>query len=376
MSFRSDQFVEKLKHSFSSVGMASRSFAKSRADYYRFMADVLRNSKGKKTMLDIFITDGDRYGKHPRGVLSRYWAAQHQENGADLIATWQGTLPANDLMMISSAVRVGGSGALEQALEDAARISRVITEAKNLFISTIIVGFFALVLAVGMCFAVPFFLLPTVQEAFSFVPLELWGTSGKRMIWFSDFLKTYGIFVLGGLVGLIGGISWALQNYTGEYRRILDEKFLPFKLYRDFQSSIFIATLASMLKKRGNVSMNMREAVEVLRDSAGPWMAWHCTKILQKMEEGAGQTELFDTGLLENETLFFMVDMIETRQMDVGLQLAGARTEKNAVEVIGKKAKILRGVLLALGLSVVFYVAGWLTSVMGELKAATSLVFS
>lgn len=376
MAYAMNNFAEKLKYSFSSIGMASRSFAKSRADYYRFMADVLRNSKGKKTMIDIFINDGARYGKHPRGVLSRYWAAQHQENGADLIATWQGTLPDNDLMMIGSAVRVGGAGALEQALEDAARISKVITDAKNLFISTIIVGAFALVLAVGMCFAVPFFLLPTVQEAFSFVPLDLWGTSGKRMIAFSDFLKTYGIVVLIGIGVFVAAVVWGMNNYVGKYRRLLDEKFLPFKLYRDFQSSIFIATLASMLKKRGNVSMNMREAVEVLRDSAGPWMAWHCTMILQKMEEGDGPTQIFDTGLLENETLFFMVDMIETRQMDEGLQLAGARTEKNAVEVIGKKAKILRGVLLAAGLSVVFYIAGWLTSVMSELKAATSIVFA
>lgn len=369
-------FAERVKYQLSPVGMAARKFQKNRSDYYKYMADVLRNSKGKKTMLDVFLNDAARYGKKPRGVLSAYWAKEYQENGADLVETWRGTLPDNDLMMIGAAVRVGGPGALEQALEDTARISGVIAEAKSLFMSTTVVGVFSLILALGMTYAVPYFLLPTIKESFSFVPLELWGSSGRRMIAFSDFLKSYGFIVLGAIGAAMAGMVYAINNFTGPLRLKLDEYFLPFKLYRDFQSSIFIATLASMLKKRGNVSMNMREGIEVLRDAAKPWLTWHCQNILERIEEGATQTEIFDTGMLVPDTLFFMIDMIETQGMDKGLQVAGLRTEKQTVEVIGAKAKVLRGVLLFGGLAVVMAIAGWMTSVMGELKAATTIVFS
>lgn len=376
MQINSNSLADRLRFMASPLGMATRSFVKQRADYYKYLADVLRNAAGRVTTLEVFIKDADRYGKMARGVLSRYWAAEYQENGADLVETWRGTVPDNDLLMIGAALRVGGPGALEQALEDTSRISRIIQEAKGSFISTIIVGLFALALAMGMVFAVPFFLLPTIQDAFSFVPVEMWGSSGKNMIAFAAFIKAWGVVILIGVAGLAGYLAYALKHLTGDLRKILDEKFLPFRLYRDFQSAVFIATLASMLKKRGNVSMNMRDGIEVMRDAANPWLTWHCQMMLQRIEDGVPQLEIFATGLLEKDTLYFMLDMIETQGMDEGLQIAGRRTEKMAVEIIAKKAKVLRGVLLFGGLSVVMIVAGWMTRVMGELKAATTLVFA
>lgn len=370
-------FISSVVGAFAPHKMAARAFAKHRADYYYYLASILRSSSGRTTILEIFTNDAQRYAKKPRGKLTAYWAAQHQENGADLVETWRGTLPDSDLMMMSAAIRTGGPGALEQSLEDTARVSALIAKAKGIFISTIMVGAFAVTLGLGMAYAMPTFFLPTIQESFSFVPIEMWGSKGKAMLAFADFLKSYSIFCLIGLVGVIAWISWSLSNYTGPGREWMDRKAPLYTLYRDFMGATFVATLASMLKKRGNVSMNLREAVEVIRDASNPWMAWHCSKMMHNIEEMGGQSaNIFNTGIMDEEDFFFMSDMVRIKGFDEGLRLSGDRTENQTIKSIEKRAGILRWVLLIFGVGMIFLFAGWVTAIMGELKAATTQVFS
>lgn len=357
--------------------MAARAFAKKRSDYYYYLASVLRSSSGRMTILDIFMNDAERYAKKPRGKLTAYWAAQHQENGADLVETWRGTLPDADLMMMSAAIRTGGPGALEQALEDTARVSGLVAKAKGIFVSTIMVGAFAVTLGLGMAYAMPTFFLPTIKESFSFVPVEMWGSKGKSMLAFADFLKAYSLYCLAAIVGVVGWISWSLSNYTGPGRAWLDRKAPLYTLYRDFMSATFIATLSSMLKKRGNVSMNLREAIEVIREASNPWMGWHCTQMMGNLEELGGQSaDIFNTGIMDEEDFYFMSDMVRIKGFDEGLRLSGERTEKETIKNIEKKAGVLRWVLLIFGIGMIFLFAGWVTAIMSELKAATTQVFS
>ena len=374
---QADSFLSSILTAFAPHKMAARAFAKKRSDYYYYLASVLRSSSGRMTILDIFMNDAERYASKPRGKLTAYWAQQHQENGADLVETWRGTLPDSDLMMMSSAIRTGGPGALEQALEDTARVSGLVAKAKGIFVSTVIVGAFAVALGFGMAYAMPTFFLPTIQESFSFVPLELWGPKGKAMLSFAEFLKSYSVVCLIGIVAFISWVSWSLANYTGPGRAWLDRKAPLYTLYRDFMSATFIATLASMLKKRGNVSMNLREAIEVIKEASNPWMSWHCGKMMLNIEEMGGQSaDIFNTGIMQDEDFFFMSDMVRIKGFDEGLRLAGERTEKETIKSIEKKAGVLRWVLLIFGIGMIFLFAGWVTAIMGELKAATTQVFS
>ena len=369
--------VQWLQWRCSPLGRAAVAFRKSRYDYYLYLGQLLRDSRGKSTMVDIFWKDVERFGSKPRGVLARHWSEQHQD-GADLLTTWTGTIPEQDLMVIGAAVRAGGAGAIEDALDDAARLAKRGEDSKSQFLSTIVVGFVALGLAAGVIAGAPLFFLPLMQKSFSFVPLDMWGPRGLALIAFSKFISTWGPVVAAALVGLIVAGFIALPRWTGPMRAKLDLFFLPYRLYRDARAAEFLATLAAVLKKRGNVSLNMREGLELIRSGAGIWLADHCSRMLDVLSEpGAhNDADVLDSGLLSKDSVYYVADMMEALGPDEGLQVAGLRIETQIENAIAKAAKRLRLVMLLTGVCAVFFMAAWMNSVISELKAATALVFS
>lgn len=360
----------------SPLGRAAAAFRGRRYDYYAYLSALLVDSRGKKTMLDIFRADALRYAGRARGVLTRHWA-ERQQDGADLLGTWTGTLPEADLMVIGAAVEAGGPGAMEAALDDVARLARRAEESRRQFVSTIMVGLFALTLAVSVVLGLPLFFVPLLKSSFHFVPLEMWGPLGQRMLRFSEFVGMAWPFVLGIIVTAVG-VGWlALPAWTGPLRVRFDASFLPYRLYRDARAAEFLATLAAVLKRRGNVSLNMRQGLELIRGRATPWLAAHCTRMLARLDEpGEPGAEVLDTGLLSEDSLYYVMDTMESLGPDEGLQVAGRRVETQIEETIARAAKVLRVAMMLAGVVIVFAMAAWLMAIIGELKAATALVFA
>ncbi len=371
-----EEVISWLRWRLSPLGRAAAAFKSNRHDYYGYLAELLLDARGKKTMLDIFRADAERYEGRPRGLLTQHWAERH-EDGADLLHTWEGTLPDADLMVLGAAVTAGGSGAIEAALKDVARLAKRETESARQFLSTILVGVFAICLAASVVIGLPVFFVPLLKSSFSFVPLDMWGPLGQRMLKFASFIGFAWPFVVAGLIALVVLASMSMSRWTGPIRNRLDAHFLPYRLYRDARAAEFLATLASVLKRRGNVSLNMREGLELIRSRATPWLASHCAHMLSRLDEpGEHGAEVLDTGLLSRESYFYVTDMTECLGPDEGLQVAGLRVEAQIQETIARSAKVLRVVMMVCGVAIVFGMAGWLMGIIGELKAATALVFS
>jgi type II secretory pathway component PulF len=365
-----------LRWRVSPLGRAAAAFRSKRHDYYSYLAALLVDARGKKTMLDIFRADATRYEGKPRGVLTQHWADRHHD-GANLLDTWEGTLPEADLMVLGAAVAAGGPGAMEAALADVARLAKRAEESKRQFLSTVVVGLFAMALAVSVVLGLPLFFVPLLKSSFHFVPLEMWGPLGQRMLKFAAFIGFAWPFVMFAALGLVSAAWLALPRWTGRLRAWLDARFLPYRLYRDARAAEFLATLAAVLKRRGNVSLNMREGLELIRARATPWLAEHCTRMLFRLDEpGEHGAEVLETGLLGDDSLYYVVDMMESLGPDEGLQVAGLRVESQIQETLTRSAKVLRIAMMLAGVAIVFGMAAWLMGIIGELKAATALVFS
>lgn len=359
------------------VGRAAASFRRNRHYYYTYLAELLADSRGKRTMLEIFRRDAQRYEGTARGVLTQLWI-RRQEEGAGLVETWQGTLPASDLLVLGAAETAGGAGAIEGALVDVARLAKRDTESKSQFLSTILIGLFAVALALGATLGLPLFFVPLLKKSFSFVPLEMWGAQGQRLLAFSAWVDAWWPLVIAGAVAIGLAVTLALPRWANSAARAwLDRHFLPYRLYRDARAAEFVATLGSVLKRRGNVSMNMRDGLELIRARSTPWLAAHCTNMIMRLdhqaEDGAGA---LDTGLFSAESVYYMADMMETLGPHDGLQVAGLRLEKQIATVIERSAFLLRVALIVGGVVVLFAISAWMFVCLGELKTATALVFS
>jgi type II secretory pathway component PulF len=357
------------------VRLCALSFRKERADYYDYLADIMEATSGRKTLRDIFRSDAQRYGMgHRRGVLSSHWAGQHQEVGGDLFETFRGTLPVDDLILIRMAQR-GGAGALEQTLRDVAGVSRLVEQARQTLIATISAGVLACLVMVATIASMPLFTAPRIRHVFGMVPPEFVGPLTRRFYAFSDFVQNQGPSLVLAAVLAAYVAAWSLPNLVGRARRTLDEWSI-WRLYRDFQSLRFLASLATMVKKRGNVTTALRDALEMQMEGARPWQRWQVEKMIARIDDGRVGSETFDTGIVDRETLWFLDDLIATRGMDAALLQVRSRIETRSVQRVAGKAAVMRWTMLLSAVGVLLAIVFWHLGVVNEMRGAMTNYYS
>lgn len=357
------------------VRWAALRFRAHRADYYEYLADVMAGTGGKKTLRDIFRSDAARYGKaHARGVLSAYWAERYQEVGGDLHDTFAGTLPPDDIIFLRMAQKAG-AGALEQTLRDVGSISRLIEQARDTFVSTIAVGVVAIGVLLAMISAVPWFTVPRLKQAFGSLPDEFLGSSARRLYAFADGVDAHFFTLAMGVAVFVYLLAWSLPNLVGPWRSRLDEWFI-WRLYRDFHGIRFLATLATMVKRRGNVTTGLREALEMQLDGTTAWRRWHMEKMIARIDDGQVGTSTFETGIVDNETLWFLTDLITAQGMDAALMRARSRVEIRSLKDVARKASSARWVMLVFAVATLFFIMSWHFSVINEMRGALTNYYS
>ena len=102
-------------------------FRAQRADYYSYLAHLLADVDGRKTLHDVFEDDVYRYGRSTvRGRLAAHWLERYRQTGGDLHGTWDDTLPASEVALLRAA-QDAGAGALPATLRDLARAAQPVS---------------------------------------------------------------------------------------------------------------------------------------------------------------------------------------------------------------------------------------------------------
>jgi type II secretory pathway component PulF len=361
---------------FTKVGYAASRFQSSRLDYYANLADRMEATAGKKTLLDLLLFDVDRYDGRPRGTLSAHWIEKLQEGGGRPSDAFQGTLPKEEVMLMRVAEQTGQDDSMVVMLRDISRVGKVIQSAKKIFIETMVVAVVGFLLAAGMLISIPFFSVPTLAETFSMVPPEKWGPVGQTLLSISNNVKTWGIPFFGSCIAMVAWIAWSLPNWTGNMRRWCDRHLLIYQLYRDFKGAMFMATLSSMTQHQGSELSLIRNSLTLLSDDSSPWMTWHINQIIGNLDEfGRTDANAFNTGILDDENLYFFMEVFETRGFDTGMRVAGLRTEKTAEQQVARRAAILRWVTLGGSVAFLFYILGLHYRFVNEMKNLMVIVF-
>lgn len=353
------------------VTRASRAFStRDRLEFYTVLADLLEDTQGKTSILQIFIRDAARHGKTPRGILSKHWAERFEASGASLREAWNGTLPAEEVNMIGVAEK-GGAVATIAALRDLARVGEVIRRSRIEFMATVVVGVIAVTIATSMLLALPFFFVPFLKKTFGFVPPEFYGRATRGFYALAAFIESTWFIILGFAGSVVWWISWALPNWIGPGRAKAEDRFIIFKLYRDFRGSIFLAMFASLTQSRGGATTNQREALEMMQKNAAPWLAWKIRMMLTRLdEEGGLDATMLDVGVVDKPVYFLFSDIFEARGAAAGLAAAGRRSEERATTTIANRAKVLRWASLFASLGIVIVLLTWQNAVVYEFKGA------
>ncbi len=343
-------------------------FRAQRADYYEYLADVVEGTQGRKSLRDIFEDDACRHGPETvRGRLCQHWAAAYLGAGGDLGVAWSHTLPRNECLLLSCVQEEGGD--LAAALRDLARAVRLASEAWAAVLSAAATGVIASIVAFALLCAIPFFSVPRLQQVFQAVPAEDYAPLTRSLFALAGGLRHWLALWVVLIVGAVMLSLWSLANFTGDARIALD-RWLFWRLYRDFQAIRFLSLLAVLIRQHGAADTRLRRALAVQARDASPWLLAHLQAMLGRIDGGASGAEIFDTGLLDSETWWYMADMMDALGVEPGLVRVRQRVEFRLLARVRRQALVLRWSLLLASLSSVLGITLWHYAVIDELRQA------
>ncbi|MBS0454179.1 MAG: hypothetical protein JSS14_22995 [Proteobacteria bacterium] len=359
------------------IRQAAAKFRRQRADYYTFIADKIDGGKGDIKILAIFEKDADRYGSTARAKLSAYWAEEYATNGANLSAAWRGTLPDDEVAIVDVA-QDAGAGALLAALRDVARIARLTDQVRNEAVGTLAAAAVGLTIALLMLTIFPWFSAHKLQEIYSFIPLEQWGPKGKFFNAWAANVQAYGLYLVLGVVLAVTSLHWTVNNLTGNVREWLDEHVALYKVVRDVKGALFLSTMATLTRKRGNTMFTLSESLNTFaRSVRSPWLRWRVEQIAEGVDTtGAVGTEAFRTNLLSMEMYYFLQDMHEARGFSEGFEVTGLFVENTLLKRILKRMFVYRWILLLCAVCLVIGVMSAQFGVIHEMNGVMSAFYA
>ena len=343
-------------------------FRSQRADYYEYLADLVEGTQGRKSLRDIFEDDARRYGPETvRGRLCQHWAAAYLDAGGDLGLAWSDTLPHGECQLLSCVQEEGGD--LAAALRDLARAVRLASDAWLAVLSAAATGVVAALVAFALLCAIPFFSVPRLQQVFQAVPAEDYPRLTRALFALASGLKQWLVLWVVLIFGVVLLALWSLANLTGDVRAVLD-RWLLWRLYRDFQAIRFLSLLAVLIRQHGAADTRLRRALSVQARDAPPWLHTHLQAMLNRIDGGASGPEIFGTGLLDPETWWYMADMMDALGVEPGLARVRQRVESRLSARVRRQALVLRWSLLISSLATVLGITLWHYAVIDELRQA------
>lgn len=352
---------------------AASGFHRHRADYYSYVASILRSSGGSMKFMQLFENDIERFKGMPRGKLCEFWLGRYASNGANLAETWQGTLPDDEVAIVRVAQDAGGD-ALIVAVDDLARMAKLTDEVKRQTMMTLFAAILGVGIAMGMLTAFPVFSVAKMQDTYSFLPVEHWGRNGKKLLDYAAFVESNVVYFIAAIIMLVSYVHWTFDNLIHRTREWLDEHVVLYRTLRDLKGALFLATMSTLTKRRGNTMFTLKQSLEIFVESARtPWMKWRIEQVIDGADAtGAIDIKAFNTGFLSRDMYYFLEDMDKAKGFAEGLEETGKYVESTILQNILKRMNFYRWLLLMSSLIIAFAMFGWQFNVLYEMRGAMS----
>jgi hypothetical protein len=348
--------------------LAARRFRSQRADYYLWLASLLEASRGRTTLLMVFERDAERFAGTPRGELALWWADRFSRTSS-LAQAWEGSLPRHETTIVRVA-QEGSGDALLQALQDMARMARLSDRVARESFGTLLAGLVGSAVALAMLMLFPLHASDRLTHLYGFIPLDHWGPRGRALLAHAAAVQAWGAWAIAVLAAGGAAIAWSVDHLTGRFRDWLDSRVLLYRALRDLRGALFMATLATLTRRRGNLMSTLRSSLATFAGAVdSPWLRWRIEQILERMDRDGGSAESFDTPLLSREVFWFLRDTQEARGVAEGFEEAGRHVEQNILSMILRRLLVARWLLLSLSVTAVLFMAGWTFAVIHEMKS-------
>ena len=354
------------------VKWAANQFAKKRDDWYEYLADMIADSAGHRSIRDIFEADARRYGPHSaRGILSEHWAHGIGDSG-DLGQAALGTLPRREVAELAALQR-RGQAVFADGLRDMAAIVRLSKRLQEILKWTLMAGVIsALVLWLVVMVAIPYFSAPELRGAFPEMPTSYYGPYARTFFGLAGWIRDKGAVVWLASIGAIALLIVSFPHFDGRLRRWLDT-WGPYRLYRDIQAVSVVSSVATSVKQRAGITIPIRDALDAQRSGASRWLGARIQAMVSRLDDDGAGASIFNVGLFDRETYWYLEDLTGSLGLDLALQKTRVRLETSMLKRIEHRALIMRWVLLIFSVLSLMGILAWHYAVIFDLRNAMML---
>jgi len=319
-----------------SVGFTSKhEFSSERGEFYVDLAQSMRAMRG--VPITQFLENyAKRYQKRAIGKMAQYWLTRFSETGT-FTESIRGTVPNEDLTLLAVSENAGD---LASGLQSLGENIVAMAKTKQEMIMTMASGIVLIVLLHVFLAIQAFMVMPQLEKAMTanadpasigLLPSFLFGAA--------TIIRTWWPLEIAVMSAVLVWIFSSLPRYTGPGRAWLDNHFLPYEMYRDFQGAAFFVALGSVTKLIGSQIIQIADALQRIRQNSVSWLAWHIDQIMRNMEEEpTSKGALFNTGIVNERNYYRVVDIAEYADLSTMLNEVGALIMTTAPVEMQKKA--------------------------------------
>lgn len=341
-------------------------FWKDRADFYRDIAEALRENELLRDFVDGELSTGDRR-------TARYRALKHIQSQMRLgerdMATLLGSImPNGDALSLNVLRTATDKETVLMKIADAIEIERIMT-------ATLVKALTGPAFLVFVCVAFVWVMVTKTLPAFeAAAPAGVWVGFPWLVRAVSQNLRDFGVHYLFAVAAFwLWMIGWGFRNWRNMLRFKIENckgwrrasytlatiPFGPFvqmlTFYRDYQASKMLGSLALILSSGRQV----QDAIQELVPGSSPWMKKHLRLILLHLQIHPGDyAGAFSKGVLSDH---LKARMLTKTRRDAGgafesvLLYLGTTSQIQSREAFMKNSTRLNSVLLTISLGVISF---------------------
>lgn len=336
---------------------------KMRERFYIKLAQLLDNG----VQLDVALMQLQKLSGRSKGsilpILYGRWR-RNVANGMNFGDVVSPYVPSAEAILLETGA---GSGHLVDSLYNAADTVQQQSRVKNAIVGSAaypIVLFLMLIAALTLS---SFMVIPTFAEI---LPVEQWTGAARVTAAVTQVIRDYGIILLTFFVLIIVIVSLSMPRWTGR-ERLLVENVIPWNLYRMWQGSSFLLSIAALMKagvKLDEVSLNK------IGKNTEPYLAQRINAIKRGIVSGENLGEaLNQTGLgFPDEELIADLRIYATlRGFDKNLLRITQTWVNDLVDKVKVSMRVLNVVVLVLIAVVIGFLISSLYGIVQQIQSVT-----
>jgi type II secretory pathway component PulF len=336
---------------------------KNRSRFYIKLGQLLENGVQLDTALKQLQTLGSRSKGSILPILYGRWR-RNVANGVNFGVCIAPYVPSSEAILLETG---SGSGHLVDSLYNAADTVEQQAKVKGAIIGSAAYPAVLFLMLIAALILASYMVIPTFEEI---LPVEEWQGAARITAHVTQAIRDYGIILLTTFVLIIVLIGFSMPRWVGRERMIV-ENIVPWNLYRMWQGSSFLLSIAALMKagvKLDEVSLNK------ISKNAEPYLAQRIAGIKKGIVSGENLGEaLHQSGYkFPDEELIADLRIYATlRGFDKNLLRITQVWVGDLVDSVKVSMQILNAVVLVLITVVIGFLISSLYGIVQQIQAAT-----